>query len=122
MNPLITKDPITGSELIVTRLESPTTGMRIEGEFSLGWIGRLTAEQIDFVGLLLRYRTNLQKLAGELGVAYNTVRARLDDIVEALGGNSDGEPNLDPDTKQEVLAALESGEIDFDEAMRRLRQ
>ena len=53
MYPLITKDPVSGGELIVTRLECPESGIVIEGRFSLGWIGRLTREQLEFVEMLL---------------------------------------------------------------------
>ena len=90
-----------------------------QGRFSLGWIGRLTPEQIDFVGLLLKYRNNLQKLASELGVAYNTARSRLDDIVEAIGGVS--EPDADPH-RQEVLSQLADRKISFEEAMAQLKR
>src|SRR5215469_7396624 len=95
MHPLITRDPVSGSELIVTRLESPQSGIVIEGRFSLGWIGRLTREQLDFVELLVMYRGNIQKLAQEMNIAYNTARSRLDTIVTALGGTSENEINVD---------------------------
>ena len=81
---LPTRDPFTGGEVVVTRLEGPSSGVVIEGHFSLGWVGRLTPEQLEFVGLLLRYRNNLQRLASDLGVAYNTARSRLDDVVAAV--------------------------------------
>ncbi len=105
--------------MIVTRLECPDSGTVLEGRFSLGWVGRLTPEQIDFVGLLLKYRNNLQKLASELGVAYNTARSRLDDIVEAIGGVS--EPQADP-LRQEVLSQLAERKISFEEAMAQLKR
>src|SRR5947199_4827525 len=105
---LITRDPASGSELIVTRLESPESGIVIEGDFSLGWIGLLTPEQLDFVGLLLRHRANVQKVAAEVGISYNTARSRLDEVVAALGG-----AEAEPDKGGEVLGALSSGEIDF---------
>src|SRR5215472_10007112 len=85
LNPLITRDPVTGGELLVTRLEAPQSGLVIEGTFSLGWIGRLTPEQHEFVGYLVRNRGNVQKVAADLNIAYNTARNRLDDIVAALG-------------------------------------
>ncbi|HEX2035156.1 MAG TPA: DUF2089 family protein, partial [Chloroflexota bacterium] len=69
----------------MTRLESPSSGIVIEGRFSLGWIGALSPAQLEFVGALLRHRGNVQRLAAELGVAYNTARSRLDDVVAALG-------------------------------------
>ena len=128
MYPLITRDPASGAELIVTRLHSPATGVTIEGEFSLGWMGRLTPEQLDFVGLLLARRNNLQKLADDLGVAYNTARARLDDIVAAVGGTPEqledpDEPDDAPraEDRSAVLAKLASGELSYDEALEALR-
>ena len=115
---LITRDPVSGGELIVTRLECPESGIVIEGRFSLGWIGRLTVEQLEFAGLLVRHRGNVQKVAAELGVAYNTARNRLDDVVAALGGPAEGEERPD---RLEVLNRLAAGEIDFAEAMRLLK-
>ena len=118
VHPLITRDPVSGGELIVTRLECSASGIVIEGRFSLGWIGRLTVEQLEFAGLLVRQRGNVQKVAAELGVAYNTARNRLDDIVAALGGPAEGEVRPD---RLEALNRLAAGEIDFAEAMRLLK-
>ncbi len=119
--PLVTHDPATGAELIVTRLESPESGVVIEGRFDLGWIAKLTPEQLDFVGLLLRYRTNLNKLSDELGLAYNTIRSRLDDVVEALGGppDTDGDREPPPD-RAEILAKIASGDLTVDDAIKEL--
>lgn len=132
MNRLLTRDPATGAELVVTRLWCPSSGITIEGEFDLGWVGKLSPEQLDFVGLLLRTRNNLQRLATELGVSYNTARSRLDEIVDALGGEvSTGEPAGDdgqhlreapPDHRLRVLDALAAGEITHEEALRQLRR
>ena len=84
LNPLITQDPVNGDELIVTRLEGQRSGIVIEGRFSLDWIGRLTPQQLTFVGLLVKHRGNIQRLAADLNVAYNTARNHLDEIVAAL--------------------------------------
>lgn len=117
--PLLTRDPASGQPFLVTRLECPESGVVVEGNFSLGWVGRLTPEQLDFVGVLLRNRNNLQKLANDLGVAYNTARARLDEVVAAL---SDGtEPERD-ERITSVIDRLASGEASFDEAMEALKE
>src|SRR5205085_1602330 len=76
MYPLITRDPVSGGELIVTRLECPESGIVIEGQFSLGWIGRLNREQLDFVEMLVKYRGNIQKLAAELLDTLDLERSR----------------------------------------------
>ena len=118
MHPLITRDPVSGEELIVTRLECPASGVVIEGRFSLGWIGRLTREQLDFVELMVMYRGNIQKLAQEMNIAYNTARSRLDSIVTALGGTSENEGSSD---RRAVLDRLAAKEITVEEAMRLLK-
>jgi hypothetical protein len=118
MRPLLTRDPVSGGELIATRLECPASGVVIEGQFSLGWPARLTPEQLEYVYVLVLYRGNVQKVAAALGMAYNTARARLDDIVAALDGPAPPEPG---ETRLATLDRLASGEIDFDEALRRLR-
>jgi len=115
---LITKDPVNGDALIVTRLEGPRSGIVIEGQFSLGWIGRLTPEQLAFVGLLVKYRCNLQKLAAELNMAYNTARNRMDDIVSALEGPP---PEPEKANRSKILDRLAAGEISFEEATRLLQ-
>jgi len=118
MHRMITRDPVSGGELIVTRLECPASGIIIEGQFELGWIGRLSSEQLEFVELMVKNRGNIQKLAAELEIAYNTARARLDEIVTALGGTPEGDGR--PDRRQ-VLDRLASKEITVEEAMRLLK-
>ena len=120
VHPLITHDPVSGGELIVTRLECPRSGIVIEGAFSLGWIGRLTPEQLEFVGVLVRHRGNVQKVAADLGVAYNTARNRLDDVVTALGV-AVARDNADQERRTDALQRLATGEIAFDAAMRQVK-
>lgn len=118
MHRLITRDPVSGGELIVTRLECPESGIVIEGQFSLGWLGRLSGEQLEFVEALIKSRGNVQKAAAELDIAYNTARARLDEMATALGGapESDGRPD-----RRQVLDRLASKEISVEDAMRLLK-
>ena len=118
MHPIITREPVSGNELIVTRLECPQSGIVIEGQFSLGWIGRLSREQLDFVELLVKNRGNIQKLAQELDIAYNTARSRLDEIVTALGGAPEGDGRAD---RRLVLDRLAAKEISVEEAMQMLK-
>jgi hypothetical protein len=115
----VTRDPISGEELIATRLESPAGGIVIEGAFSFGWLARLSQEQIDFVGVFLRHRGNLKDLAPELDISYNTARNRLEEISVALGGA--GAPEPPPDRRQ-VLVDLNEGRLTFDEAMELIRK
>jgi hypothetical protein len=98
----------------------PSSGVTIEGRFSLGWIGRLTADQLAFVGLLAMNRGNLQKVAADLDVSYNTARNRMDEIAAALGGPPPApEP---PAAHNSALDQLAAGEISVEEALRRLKR
>jgi hypothetical protein len=123
--PVPPRDPFDGGRLVVTRLENPETGTVIEGRFDLGWVGRLTREQLDFVGVLVKHRANVQRLAGDIGIAYNTARARLDEIVQAVGGSVDDDTPSDPAPAagvDEVLDGLASGSIDAARAIEQLRR
>lgn len=121
MHPLITRDPVTGRELVVTRLVCPESGVAIEGSFSLGWIARLTPEQLAFVGALVRNRANVQRVAAELGIAYNTARNRLEEIAKQLGGTPvAAEQRPSRRDRLEVLDRLAAGELEFEEALRLL--
>jgi hypothetical protein len=115
MHPLITRDPVSGGELIATRLECPASGVVIEGRFALGWPARLSAEQLTFVHVLVQHRGNVQKVAAAFGIAYNTARARMDDIVAAL----DVPP---PASRLDTLERLARGEIEFAVALQRLQE
>ena len=99
-------------------MECPTSGIVIEGRFDLGWIGRLTREQLDFVELMVKYRGNIQKLAQELNMAYNTARSRLDEIVEVLGGTPEHDGRVD---RRVILDRLAAKEISVEDAMKLLK-
>lgn len=119
-----TRDPFGRGPLVVTAMESAATGIRIEGRFSLGWVGQLSREQLDFVGLLLSRRNNLQQLADDLGVAYNTARARLDDIVGAVvaaqpqiaSAPTPRHSKAAAPALKDMLERLAAGELTVDEA------
>lgn len=127
--PLPTRDPFGRGPVVVTALEGVASGVRIEGRFSLGWMGRLTREQLDLVGLLLARRNNLQQLAADLGISYNTVRARFDDIVAAIGAVPGASPEAASaagvgaanDRRRALLDRLAAGDVDVDAAEQELR-
>jgi len=62
-----------------------------------------------------------------LGLSYPTIRARLTDLKNKLSGTPDEvetppQEVVKPETSQEVLALLEQGKIEFDEAMARIKK
>ena len=119
MYPLLTTCPVCGGALHVARLECDECHAAIEGQFSLGWIGRLNREQLEFVEILVKNRGNINGVAGELKIAYNTARSRLDDIVAALGYTAPLDDHRSD--RRAVLDRLAAKEISVEDAMKLLR-
>ncbi|MBK9715468.1 MAG: DUF2089 domain-containing protein [Kouleothrix sp.] len=121
MYPLLTTCPVCGGVLHVERLGCDECHSHIEGEFSLGWLGRLSREQLEFVELMVKNRGNINSVAGELRIAYNTARSRLDDIVAALGYATPIPDENGRTDRRSVLDRLAAKEISVEDAMKLLR-
>ena len=144
MNPLLSKCPVCGGELVVTRLHCPACETSIEGSFSPGGsrlqeafsqeqlkpllpFSRLTAEQLQFVLTFVRCEGRFNRMEDEMGLSYPTLRNRLNDIIRAMGYEPSREeapvspPPPSPAERQSILDSLSKGEIDLEEAKRRLR-
>jgi hypothetical protein len=122
-NPMIGKCPVCSGELEVTRLQCPRCGTGIDGKFQICKFCQLTREQTEFVGIFLKSRGNIKEVEREMGISYPTVRARLDDVIRALGFR------VEPDEttaqreqrRREILEALSEGQITSDEAIKMLK-
>ena len=121
MYPLLTTCPVCGGPLHAVRLSCGECHSSLEGEFTLGWLGRLSREQLEFVELMVKNRGNINGVASELKIAYNTARSRLDDIVEALGYASAATETNGRTDRRAVLDRLASKEISVEDAMKLLR-
>ncbi|MGI5884973.1 MAG: DUF2089 domain-containing protein [Candidatus Spyradocola sp.] len=112
--------PVCHKPLHITKLHCPACGTSIEGDFQAERLLALTPEQRGFVFSFLRNRGNIREMEKELGISYPTVRARLDQILAALGL----EPNASKEkpTRKEVLEMLAQGEISQEQAMELLKK
>ena len=124
MNPLPTRCPFSGGDIVVTRFYCPDVDISVDGRFSVNIpFAQLSAEQLQFVELFLRSEGKLSRMESELGISYPTVRSRLHDIIRALGyepGKEEPAP-MDEDVRKQVLADLDAEQITFDEAMQILK-
>lgn len=115
--------PVCGHGLSVSKLSCNFCKSKLEGEFALCKFCQLPEEQREFVEVFIKCRGNIKDMEKELGISYPTVRNRLDSVIEALGYRV--EKNQDPEEgkvkKQEILSALEKGEITPEEATNQLR-
>lgn len=150
MNPLPSNCPVCGGELVVTRLHCPSCETSLDGSFafktsslqeafspeqlrSLLPFSRLSQEQLYFILTFVRCEGRFNRMEEELHLSYPTLRSRLDEIILALGYKPAPESADDavaqaplyrlPNSveRQHILDLLNSGEIDVDEARRRLR-
>jgi hypothetical protein len=128
-----TSCPACGSSLEVLRLGCPECSTVVDGRFAFGRLGRLTRAQIDFVEVFLECRGKIKDVEQRLGISYPTVVARLDEVVAAMEQPAPA-PEASPEPKTEtrrepratgrsndVLEALERGEITASEAASKLR-
>ena len=115
---ILSKCPVCSSKLKVTRLKCDGCSTVVENKFELSKFDYLNSEQLSFIEVFLKSRGNIKDVEKELGVSYPTVRAKLDEVIAALGYTvAKQKPSTD---KKEVIDMLEKGEITADEALRML--
>ena len=123
MRPVIGQCPICQDTLHVTRLHCRNCDTSIEGHFTLGRLYTLTSEQLDFVETFMRCEGKIKWVEKELNLSYPAVRARLTDVIQAMGFET-GKPDEDgvtDDARQQILADLSSGKLTAEEALAMLR-
>ena len=123
MHPILTRCPVCSGELAVTRLRCTGCDTTIEGRFETGPFAELSAEQRAFVETFVRCEGKFTRMQGEMGLSYPTLRARLYDIIRALGYEPGGEEpvGMPDEARRQVLADLNAGRITADEAVRLLK-
>jgi hypothetical protein len=107
-----------GAALTVERVRMADKGIAVEGSFELPPLARLTMEDQIFVVAFVRSDGSIKEMEKLFGISYPTVKNRLARIASQL---EYVEVNP-PASRAEVLASLEKGEIDVDEAVARLRR
>ncbi|MCY6371497.1 DUF2089 domain-containing protein [Clostridium ganghwense] len=115
---VLSKCPVCNSNLKVTRLNCNKCGTVIENQFELSKFSYLNREQLDFIEIFLKCRGNIKDVEKELGISYPTVRAKLDETIEALGYKVSKKPKV---SSKDVLDMLEKGDISPDEAVKALK-
>lgn len=122
-NKILTHCPACSNELTITRLSCDHCQIKIEGEFILNKFCRLPNEQVEFIDVFLKCRGNIKDVEKELGISYPTVRNRLDGVLQALGHQIDkNESPQEVPCRQDILDAVEKGELSSEEAARQLRK
>jgi hypothetical protein len=95
------------------RLEN---GISIEGSFELPPLARLSADDQVFIMAFVRAEGSIKEMESVFGVSYPTIKSRL----SRIAGQLQLVEAIPVSQKQEVIDALERGEISAQEAIERL--
>lgn len=119
MNKVISRCPVCNNELIVARLKCENCETIIENNFRLSKFDYLSDEELYFTETFIRCRGNIKEVEKELGISYPTVRSKLDGVIKKLGYDA----GVDEQTlkREEILKALENGEITAEQAIAQLK-
>ena len=121
MNQMLTTCPVCRDRLAITRLHCRNCDTSIEGYFEVGRIGRLSGEQLHFVETFIKCEGKLSRMEPELELSYPTLRARLTDVIRAMGFTVGPEPaGPGEEERRQILDDLASGELSSEEAMQLL--
>ncbi|MCJ7425681.1 MAG: DUF2089 domain-containing protein [Dehalococcoidales bacterium] len=107
-----------GAPVVVERVRLAESGIAIEGEFELPPLARLSAEDQIFVTAFVLCHGSIKEIERIFGVSYPTVKNRLNRLANKL----EFVESFDFPDEEDVLAQLESGDINAEEAIRRLSQ
>jgi hypothetical protein len=110
--------PVCNERLAVTRLSCPACDTELSGGFATCEFCVLSNEDRDVLRVFLASRGNMKELERHLGVSYPTARARFDALLAKIG--IDRTPAPPSPTRVELMEQVARGELDIDEALRRL--
>jgi hypothetical protein len=126
MYPLLSKCPICGSQLNISRLHCEQCGTTVEGSFNsaTGPFTQLNAEQVQFILTFVRCEGRFNRMEDELNLSYPTIRNRLYEIIRALGfepGKEEAPVKLTIEERKRILDDLDEGKINLEQARRLLQ-
>ncbi|MBN1889841.1 MAG: DUF2089 domain-containing protein [Thermoflexales bacterium] len=122
MNPILGQCPVCHQQTEVTRLYCRQCDTTIEGHFALGRFYELSPDQLALAEMFIRCEGKINRVGEELGLSYPAVRARLNELIRALGYEVGEEsPAIFEEERKAVLADLAQGKITSEEAVARLR-
>jgi hypothetical protein len=105
-----------GAPLIIERVRLVDSDIAVEGAFELPPLAKLPAEDQVFIMVFIKSDGSIKELERTFGISYPTVKNRLSRIAAQLHFVE----NIAVPKRDEILAALERGEITPSEAIERL--
>ena len=125
MHPILGTCPVCHQTLTVTRLHCRNCDTTIEGQFTVGAFEQLTPEQVAFAETFIRCEGKLNRMEQQLGLSYPTLRGRLNELIEAMGGGlGQEEPapaGVSDEERRQILDELAAGRITSEAAVKLLQ-
>lgn len=121
MRKILEQCPTCTGSLTITEVQCDVCGTQVRSRYSPCAFCALTEDQQTFMLLFLRSRGNLKELEKTLGISYPTVRAKLDELVEALPATLPTPSGGLHTRRRVVLDQLQAGQITADQALGLLR-
>jgi len=119
--------PACAGRLYPRLLACADCGLEVTTRYAANEFADLEAESLHLLRIFVLSEGRIRDMEAALGVSYPTVKARLAALREKLGLT--GEPTarpppppVAPTTVKGVLDALESGEVDYDAAMKKIKE
>jgi hypothetical protein len=117
---ILSRCPVCSSKLKITKLKCSQCGTIIENDFELSKLAYLSSDQLNFMEIFIKCRGNIKEVEKEMGISYPTVRAKLDEVVAALGYTVTKSKDM-PNSK-DIIDMLENGEITAEQAINMLKE
>jgi hypothetical protein len=124
MHPILGICPVCGETLSVTRLHCRSCDTAIEGQFAIGAFDRLSPEHLLFAETFIRCEGKLNRMEKEMGLSYPTLRARLNDLIHAMGyevGQEEAPVTISDEERRQILDDLSAGRVSSEEAVKLLQ-
>jgi len=124
--------PSCGGELVVTEMRCTHCDTLVRGHWQPCRFCQLDAETLQFIEVFVKNRGNVKEMERELSESYWTLRARLNQAIEALGletpTGAEGARATEVESdalaraRREVLQQVQEGKLPATEAARRLAE
>jgi hypothetical protein len=114
--------PSCGSDLVVSEMRCTACETVIRGRWEPCRFCRLGPKDLAFVEAFVRNRGNLKEMEREMSESYWTLRAQLNEVIEALGLEGEPAPPSDPiaELRRQILQQVQAGVVEVAEAARQL--
>ena len=125
--------PACSGRLYPKRLKCADCGLEVNTRYAANEFAQLEDDTLHLLRIFVLCEGRIRDMEAALGVSYPTVKARLSALRERLGLTGEAKATetaspaapataaAEPTNVKEILDALESGALDYDAAMKRIR-